>query len=709
MTEPLNASPAPATATSAPQTQSQVQAQQGQQSVLQNNQQFQVQNQASDQNAQVTTTTAAQAAAAAAAAAAVAAVGNQNGHGLANPTTTEELACMWQGCTERFSSAEALYEHVCERHVGRKSTNNLNLTCQWGTCRTTTVKRDHITSHIRVHVPLKPHKCDLCGKAFKRPQDLKKHVKTHADDSVLMRSPEPGARNQDVQFGGMVNNKGFSTGTHYFESLNTVHAGQGYHQGPPQYYQGGQQQQPTNPSYGNVFYTLNQGDSHTSYESRKRAYESVNEFFGDTKRRQFDPTSYAAIGQRLASLQGLQLPLSGGPSPDFPGLQSAVGVSSAGGYGPTALAAPAYHLPPMSNARTKSDLIDLDRMLDTIHTTVYENDDHVAAAGVAQPGATYIPQRVVYGATQSPPMQMPSSHATATTMATTMATTTTASSASVMAPSTAHSPASATPALTPPSSAQSYTSGRSPGSYSHRVSPPQHEASTPMYPRLPSTTMQENISNGYPTTSGAAPPSTLSGSFEYDDHRRRYTGGSLTRARADDYSSRMPIDSTTGDEEQAKDRVAETTSNDISNSLIDPALHRGNSPDPEEAQRTAQAATEAAKRAEEQWLENVRILEQLRAYIKDRLARGDYEEDDEPQAAVSNEQHEHRMESVEATSTTVTTGGEHQSTPTPAKAEEQAAENKAETHVEGNKPEESGSGLYPTLKGVEDEAESKSG
>ena len=80
---------------------------------------------------------------------------------------------------------------MCERHVGRKSTNNLNLTCAWGQCNTTTVKRDHITSHIRVHVPLKPHKCDFCGKAFKRPQDLKKHVKTHADDSVLPRSPDP--------------------------------------------------------------------------------------------------------------------------------------------------------------------------------------------------------------------------------------------------------------------------------------------------------------------------------------------------------------------------------------------------------------------------------------------------------------------------------------------------------------------------------------
>ena len=93
-------------------------------------------------------------------------------------------------------------EHVCERHVGRKSTNNLNLTCGWGNCRTTTVKRDHITSHIRVHVPLKPHKCDFCGKAFKRPQDLKKHVKTHADDSVLLRSPEPNRQGPGGAGGG---------------------------------------------------------------------------------------------------------------------------------------------------------------------------------------------------------------------------------------------------------------------------------------------------------------------------------------------------------------------------------------------------------------------------------------------------------------------------------------------------------------------------
>lgn len=129
----------------------------------------------------------------------------------ASVTSDDNLVCQWDQCGERCSSAETLYvcippqtrelytpnpenctlltstlqDHLCDRHVGRKSTNNLNLTCKWNSCRTTTVKRDHITSHIRVHVPLKPHKCDFCGKAFKRPQDLKKHVKVNTTSQFI--------------------------------------------------------------------------------------------------------------------------------------------------------------------------------------------------------------------------------------------------------------------------------------------------------------------------------------------------------------------------------------------------------------------------------------------------------------------------------------------------------------------------------------------
>ncbi|CAG8439685.1 6487_t:CDS:2 [Diversispora eburnea] len=90
----------------------------------------------------------------------------------------EILSCLWKKCNRQFDDAESLYSHLSVDHVGRKSTGNLCLECHWDDCDVRTTKRDHITSHLRVHVPLKPH---ICEKAFKRPQDLKKHYKIHSE------------------------------------------------------------------------------------------------------------------------------------------------------------------------------------------------------------------------------------------------------------------------------------------------------------------------------------------------------------------------------------------------------------------------------------------------------------------------------------------------------------------------------------------------
>ncbi|KAM5445256.1 hypothetical protein MaudCBS49596_007679 [Microsporum audouinii] len=570
---------------------------------------------------------------AAAAAAAVAPPGvPQVGQVAPNsPGAPGSLECQWQGCQEHCPTPEALYEHVCERHVGRKSTNNLNLTCGWSNCRTTTVKRDHITSHIRVHVPLKPHKCDFCGKAFKRPQDLKKHVKTHADDSVLVRSPEPGTGQRQQAPNGMF---GVGLGpdgkpAHFFEgSLGPVP--QAYGHPPPQYYQPQhpQQQQP-NPSYGNVYYAVGHDAAHqASYESKKRGYDALNEFFGDLKRRQFDPTSYAAVGQRLLNLHGLPLPLThAGAVPEYQPVPAMVSVGGHGGYQSGPIPAQSYHLPPMGNLRTKADLMNIDQFLEQMQSTVYESDENVAAAGVAQPGAHYVQGPLSYRTTNSPPTQhqqhhhqQQQQHPHATAAAT-----------NAMNSTASRSPHASTPALTPPSSAQSYTSGRSPISLasSHGMSPTHHPSTAGMYPTLPATTGQDSLSSGYPTTvSSAAPPSTLSSVF--DDDRRRYTGGMLQRSRPDIDLSAPSIKR----DEEPK----------LSNSVIDPALRRPSSDmqaemEEDGANRRSSSATPTPTTApataddrqpggEQQWVENVRLLQRLRDYVLERLNNGDYLDSD---------------------------------------------------------------------------------
>ncbi|OLY81045.1 pH-response transcription factor pacC/RIM101 [Smittium mucronatum] len=102
------------------------------------------------------------------------------------------LPCKWKDCTEGpFPNDEDLYTHLTNAHVGWKSTGNLNLECHWLNCSVKTTKRDHITSHLRVHVNLKQFKCSQCNKSFKWVHDLKKHSKIHSPDN-----PDPNTHSQ---------------------------------------------------------------------------------------------------------------------------------------------------------------------------------------------------------------------------------------------------------------------------------------------------------------------------------------------------------------------------------------------------------------------------------------------------------------------------------------------------------------------------------
>ncbi|KAF2101846.1 hypothetical protein NA57DRAFT_73286 [Rhizodiscina lignyota] len=580
----------------------------------------------------------------------------------------DSLTCQWQSCGERCATAEQLYDHVCERHVGRKSTNNLNLTCQWGNCRTTTVKRDHITSHIRVHVPLKPHKCDFCGKAFKRPQDLKKHVKTHADDSVLLRSPQPDRANQNGPGGGYQP----ANSNKLVADLQTLAAtASGYYpdhglSGAGGYYQNGNAQgpyhnapaAPQGSAYGPVYYAVNQPTSMSNdYEVRKRAaFDALNEFFGDAKRRIIDPSTYYDVGHRLMALQGVQLPMLGTVGGGYSGSDS---------YG-GGMAAPAAHLPhqhytlPLPNLRTKNDLLNIDQFLEQLQSTVYENSQQAAAAGVAQAGSHYVHPGLNYGrSSNSPPSvgQAPS-HAGGLN----------SSHASALAPIAA--PATETPALTPASSVMSYTSnnGQSPGSNhsGSNISPsrvPNAGLGGSMYPTLPAVSAMGDINSSGYSTSGA-PASSLASGFD-SDGRRRYSGSLLQRQapeRHGSYDERMDEDTPTqspkaphsGDgsnspsspsaEERGRQLGRDIGKmNIMSPSMIDPAMRSPG--DKSDEHETGTPNRDDADNKQEAWVENIRMIEMLKDYVKSRLERQDYDEDEAAEAAgKDNHVHEDKMD-----------------------------------------------------------------
>ncbi|TPX12064.1 uncharacterized protein E0L32_007179 [Thyridium curvatum] len=488
----------------------------------------------------------------------------------------DSLVCRWNQCNERFNAAETLYDHICERHVGRKSTNNLNLTCQWNSCRTTTVKRDHITSHIRVHVPLKPHKCDFCGKSFKRPQDLKKHVKTHADDSVLNgRSPQ----DQSVGLGGAYRTHPGKAPSSYYDHnghirTNTAAYGQPHPNGHASYYS-----QPA-PSYGGPLYfqqPLNPrsdylGHQAAAYDARKRGFDDLNDFFGSAKRRQVDPSSYAQVGRSLLPLHGALAMQTGGLGAEYMAAPPPPSVVPVGG--PPSHAGPLaqhYYLPPMPSLRTKDDLTQIDQILEQMQTTVYENS--------GSPPNPHYPHG--FDMRHQSPAARPtivSDHYAANV-----------SAAHIQSPITAVSSShSGSPAVTPPSSSMSYTSGHSPGASSSALSPGSRHGSTTAvaYPSLPAVT-----SVAYP---GSTPTSTLGSSF--NPIERRLSGGMLQAA------------SRHGREERSTTPKA---SESAMSSVSSPSDASDSSSEPE---------------SYETWVQNVKLIEYLREYVKDRLKRHDYEE-----------------------------------------------------------------------------------
>ena len=430
----------------------------------------------------------------------------------------------------------------------------------------------------------------------------------------------------------------------YYNAINPNGGYDGSHnQGPNQYYQPQHPNQGSHPPYGNVYYTAapTQQATFNDFEARKRGFEALDNFFGEVKAGRFAPLTYQNISQRLYELQGLQLPLIA--QPPLSAIPAYQPVSAlAGGVGGYNSNDPmqGYSLPPMGNAKSRGDLTSIDRLLEQMQAAIYENDSQLAQAGVAQPGAHYVNYRTSHSPSG---VQLPSSHAQSTTMMNQHHHNPSIASAT-------ESVHSSTPALTPPSSAQSYTSGHSP--VAHNLTPLQAptSGSSAMYPSLPTGTMD----NGFPNATSAPNAATLGGLYDTEEHRRRYSGGLLQRAQpaarrgsgeamevSSDGSSTPPAAAHNAKAAAARKRRGQGPAS----SVIDPALSGMGSEQSAAAVAAASLKspasmisggemTERDAEKERAWVDNMRLIEWMRDYVKKRLEEGDFDHD----VTVSEEQ-----------------------------------------------------------------------
>ena len=340
------------------------------------------------------------------------------------------------------------------------------------------------------------------------------------------------------------------------------------------------------PGYGPVSYYPGPQPQTYDYQRRKEGFDALDQFFGEVKRRQFDPINYQNVTRRLFELQGLQLPLiTQQPVTSIPAYQP---VSALGGGYDHGDPIQSYSLPPMGNAKTREDLTSIDQILEQMQATIYENDTHLEQAGVAQPGASY----VAYQTGNSPTSAtLPSTHAHSANFARSQQNSVTDSAA--------------TPGLTPPSSAQSYTSGQSP--MTGQAAP----SSGAMYPNLPAGDM------GYQGANGA----TLGGSYDNEDPRRRYSGGMLQRAQPTKDDRNRDGSATPPAAEINKKSAKGKKKGSPADSAIDPALSG-------EADTPGSKGEVSKGEAERQtaWVENMRLIEWMREMIKRKLETAQFDE-----------------------------------------------------------------------------------
>ena len=342
------------------------------------------------------------------------------------------------------------------------------------------------------------------------------------------------------------------------------------------------QAQMSNGNYGPVYYNMpqNGGFGLALTEQRKRAHDSLDAFFGDVKRRQFDPTQYVDLGSHFG---GMGLFNDAGYNNGYHNQPQSHGFGSGGTATATMTAPPIQDFDVnFTNLKTKNDLQSIDAFLEQLQKTVYEHSSHVVRrpeVGVGPSGESL--QQPTYGGVLDPSLDR------------------------------RPSPPESFSATT--STTGDHTSGLTPGSQLSSHSPASAHSQQPHmnvgYPSLPNpVTMGQHENGGYMQHTSGPPQSGLGDAYEGHDRIRRHSGGYLQRAKpSSPRESEVAVDGAQEEKSPAKENSGQVQTGQAENgdgSGQDDRL--------------------------EGWVQNMRTIETLRKIVHSRIAHGQFEAEGSP-------------------------------------------------------------------------------